>query len=150
MLVPSVLCDEPTVPDISALVETYSDDLPSPERLYTELRMWRERNLVISEYNRANTVVQSLKLCDKYIYPNIHELLVIAATLPATSAECERSFSVLRRLNSYLRASMTVTRLSGLALMHIHYTMPIDLDRVVDLFATYHPDKLRKINLVYT
>ena len=33
-------------------------------------------------------------------------------------------------------------RLSHLALMHIHYDTPIDLDRVVDAFATQHPRRL--------
>ena len=46
------------------------------------------------------------------------KLLRILCTLPITSAaECEGSFSTLRRL----RATMTSERESGLALMNIHY-----------------------------
>jgi len=37
------------------------------------------------------------------------------------SAECERLFSTLRRLKTYLRATMNSERESGLALMNIHY-----------------------------
>ena len=33
-------------------------------------------------------------------------------------------------------------RLSSLALMHIHYQVKIDLDEVVNLFATKHPQRL--------
>ena len=33
-------------------------------------------------------------------------------------------------------------RLSSLALMHIHYQVKIDLDEVVNLFATKHPWRL--------
>ena len=33
-------------------------------------------------------------------------------------------------------------RLSSLALMHIHYQVKIDLDEVVNLFATKHPRRL--------
>ena len=36
-----------------------------------------------------------------YIY-----IIKIAAAVPVTSSECERSGSVLKRLNTYLRASM--------------------------------------------
>ena len=55
------------------------------------------------------------------MYPNIHCLLRIFCTLPVTTAECERSVSVLRRLKSYLRSSMGQERLSSLALLHINY-----------------------------
>ena len=44
------------------------------------------------------------------------------------------SGSVLR-LNNYMRASMGKSRLSNLALLHIHYDTEVDLDRVVDCFA---------------
>ena len=33
-------------------------------------------------------------------------------------------------------------RRSSLALMHIHYQVKIDLDEVVNLFATKHPQRL--------
>ena len=33
-------------------------------------------------------------------------------------------------------------RLSSLVLMHIHYQVKIDLDEVVNLFATKHPRRL--------
>ena len=40
----------------------------------------------------------------------------ILCTLPITSAECERSFSTLRRLKTYLRSTMSSERGSGLVL----------------------------------
>ena len=55
------------------------------------------------------------------MYPNLYVLLKICCTIPATSCECERSASALRRLHTFNRASMTQERLSSLALMHIHY-----------------------------
>ena len=39
-----------------------------------------------------------LTVCDKDSFQNIHTLLVIACTLPITSAETKRSFSLMRRL----------------------------------------------------
>ena len=62
-------------------------------------------------------------------------LLQIAATIPVTW-ECERSGSVLRRLNTYLRSSMGQPRLSGLALMHIQRERNINIERVIDIFAS--------------
>ena len=58
--------------------------------------------------------------------------------VPATSCECERSASSLRRLHTYNRACMGQERLPSLALMHIHCQVKIVLDEVVNLFATKH------------
>ena len=69
--------------------------------------------------------------------------LQLCATIPAIpSCECERSASYLRRLHTYNRACTGQERLSSLALMHIHYQVKIDLDEVVNLFATKHPRRL--------
>jgi len=92
--------------------------------------------------DRPNTAAKPLKECDDDLYPNIYALLKICAKIPATSCECERSASSLRRLHTYNRACMGQERLSSLSLMHIHYQVEIDLDEVVSLFATKHPRRL--------
>ncbi|ELU16722.1 hypothetical protein CAPTEDRAFT_113640, partial [Capitella teleta] len=79
---------------------------------------------------------QAIKLCNKVYFPNIFVLLKIACSIPVTSCECERSAS------RYLRASMGSERLSFLALLHVHYDMHVDLDKVVDIFAHKHPRRL--------
>ncbi|CAH3121597.1 unnamed protein product [Pocillopora meandrina] len=61
-----------------------------------------------SEDNRAGAEIFSLlpgnliecvKYADEDMYPNIRVLLIIGCTLPVSSAEAERSFSGLRRIN---------------------------------------------------
>ncbi|XP_003740387.1 zinc finger MYM-type protein 1-like [Galendromus occidentalis] len=58
---------------------------------------------------------------------------------PVTSASCERSFSALRRIKSYLRSSMGDQRLSALALLSIERDLTESLlenpDQIVDGFA---------------
>ena len=81
---------------------------------------------------RPCSPAKAIKECDATDFPNISDLLTIACTMPVTSCECERSASALRRLDNYMRASMGKDRLSHLALLHIHYDVPIDLDDVVD------------------
>ena len=49
--------------------------------------------------------------------------------------------------DNYMRASMGKDRLSHLALLHIHYTTPVDLDIVVDCYARLHPRRLQLENL---
>ena len=74
-----------------------------------------------------------------YFFPNINVLLCILCTLPVTSAECERSFSTLKRLKTYLRSTMTTERQSGLAMMNINYGRAIE---IINIFATRHPRRL--------
>ena len=81
-------------------------------------------------------------------FPNIFAALKILGTIPVTSCECERTISVLRRLKTYLRSSMTQERLNGLAMMSIHRNHPFDVDRVINLFAAKHPRKMVLIDLL--
>ena len=47
-----------------------------------------------------------------------------------SSCEAEKSFSALRRIKSYLRSTMSSERFAGLALMHLHSDVDIDIDDV--------------------
>ena len=52
--------------------------------------------------------------------PDVEKLLRIYLTVSVTTATAERTFSVLRRLINYLRATMSQERLNNLLLLHIH------------------------------
>ena len=90
-----------------------------------------------------------MKACDPDDFPNLKILPKIAASLPMTSCECERSISTMRRLNNYMRCTMGKSRISSLAIMHIKYDMPIDLDEVVNLFEGLHPRMMQLQSLLY-
>ncbi|CAF1440606.1 unnamed protein product [Adineta ricciae] len=67
--------------------------------------------------------------------PTMNELLRILWTIPVNVCECERSFSCLRRLKTYLRSTMDQERLSALALVHIERDIIIDIDKIVEKFV---------------
>ena len=73
-------------------------------------------------------------------------LLKIAATQPVTSCKCERSISKLRLVKSILTTTMGEERLNGLALLHVHADLNLDLDSMVDMFARQHPRKMKLAN----
>ena len=52
------------------------------------------------------------------------------------SATAERSFSVLRRLKTYVRLTLNNDRFSSLALMHIYRDFSVDLDKVMEKFVS--------------
>ena len=65
---------------------------------------------------------QTLKL-----FPQVKKLLKLALITPTTSCEAERSFSALRRLKTWLRASTTQKRLNHVAVCHVHRNMTLEL-----------------------
>jgi len=50
-------------------------------------------NAIVSEINKKN-------------FPNLYKFLLVAHTIPVSSASCERSFSVMQRIKTWLRNSM--------------------------------------------
>ena len=66
---------------------------------------------------------------------DIYKLLHISVTLPVTSASCERSFSCMRCVKSYLR-----NRMADLACLSIHAerTKSLDVQKIIDSFALNH------------
>ena len=150
-LVPSILCDESIeFDDVTSKekIAFYSDDIPDSHLIFQDLNLWKHRWNNIKADERPQNLAESLLAIDEITFPNLFVVLQIAATLPVTSCECERSFSVMRRLRTWLRASMTSERLSTLALMNIHYGHQIDYDVVTDMFLKLHPRILDCISLL--
>ena len=83
---------------------------------------------------------------NKKIFPNLYMLLQVALTIPVSSASCERSFSVMRRIKIWLRNSMSNDRFSNLSLLHIERDLAnnITSEEVLNIFA----QKSRRLNLI--
>ncbi|ESN97923.1 hypothetical protein HELRODRAFT_153844, partial [Helobdella robusta] len=79
------------------------------------------------------------------VFPNLRVALQILLTIAVSIASCERSFSKLKIILSYLRASMGQDKLSDLALMSVEREVleQIDFDDIINQFAAV---KARKIN----
>ena len=108
----------------------YEDSLPLPLSLDAELTLWQRKWERQDPNTVPTTALAALKEIGHALYPIIAECLKIFVTLPVITCECERNVSALRRLKTYLRSTMSQTRLIGLALLHIHYNMEIDLDEI--------------------
>ena len=90
--------------DLKEVLTMYADDLPDSTRMEEEFIRWK-REWVLASKNKEpvpDSVAKSLKACDYDAFPNVYTLLQIFGTIAVTSCECERSGSVLRRLNTYL------------------------------------------------
>ena len=72
-----------------------------------------------------NSLLDVLNSTDKQFYPDIYTILSLLLTLPMGSCSCERSFSALRLLKTWCRATMKEERPNGLALTLIHNGHPL-------------------------
>jgi hypothetical protein len=70
--------------------------------------------------------------------PDVVTSYMLYLTLPVTVASCERSFSKLRMIKSYLRSSCGQDRLSSLALLSIESKVArsLNLDAIINDFAS--------------
>uniref|UniRef100_A0A452GMJ4 DUF4371 domain-containing protein n=1 Tax=Gopherus agassizii TaxID=38772 RepID=A0A452GMJ4_9SAUR len=82
-----------------------------------------------------------------FFTPNTAIALHILLTLPVSVASGEHSFSKLKLLKNYLRATMFQNHLSGLALISIEGTIAKNLD-FTDLLKDYASIKTTKINFI--
>ena len=153
-LIPHVITQSPDpfkLDEVMQFSKRYEVHLPSPRGLNIELELWEAKwrkaqhdGLVV-----PSTANESLKMCRKNDFPNIYTMLKILCTIGVTSCEDERANSELTYLKTYLRSTMRQERLNGLALMHIHYKMPIDLEQIVDAFARKHPRRLQLNDMLH-
>lgn len=126
-----------TVAVMGEIYEEFREDLECGDVLTFErecnrwIQRWRDDDLA-REYS---TLEKTLAIATEASYPNIRRCLLVLLSMPVSTASAERSFSVMRRVKSYLRSTMTTQRLSGLGLLNIYREKEIRADRVVDIFA---------------
>ena len=125
----------------SKFLDLYQDDLPQPRFLDTELEMWSER-CRMEKGPLPSKLTDVLPFVDRVSFPNIYTALQIFATIPVTTCTCERSISVLRRLKTYLRSTMSESRLTGLALLNVHREIQLDTEEIINEFAMKHPRRM--------
>ena len=150
LLVPSIICDpEYNDSDIEGLIDQYSDDLPNPDIIDLELKSWKMKWSEVEKEDRPASLAKAIKYCDKLKFPNVFVLIKIGCTLPVTSAECERSFSAMRRLRSGLRSTMKSGRLSSSAILNIHRNVEVDFKEAAKPFFTLYPRKIQECSLIF-
>lgn len=139
-LIPTLI-DHFNFEKLSPAIKLYSEFIDD-NNLKGEYELWQQMWHNKDKVDLPSNVLDALHYCNKEFFPNIYKLLQIFATLPITTSSSERSFSKLKLLKSYLRSTMTESRLTGLALMNIHKDIDINVDLVIDHFAAQKRRKL--------
>jgi hypothetical protein len=70
--------------------------------------------------------------------PELAKTVRLILTVPVTACTAERAFSGLRRLKTYLRNTMTQTRLNDTAILNCHrsYLESIDVEEIMNNFIS--------------
>lgn len=136
------------IAELKSLVEHYQCDMDSVE---AEIKLLH-KTIQRYETQRACVVNNLLEFVHfleefKIAFHEVYKLAVIAVTIPASSASCERTFSCMRRVKTYLRSRMANDRLSNLAVLAVERSIvkSLDMKDVVDKFDAAHGN--RRINL---
>lgn len=74
--------------------------------------------------------LKELSTAQQSFYSEVITVAKLLLVLPATNASSERVFSAMRRIKSYLRATMNQTRLNHLMVLHVHKTYCDNLNLV--------------------
>ena len=83
--------------------------------------------LAITKRNDLSTTLCTiLNYVNPVLNPSTDTILCVLLIMPIESATAERSFSVLRRLKTYVRSTIKNDMLSSLGLMHIHRVFEVD------------------------
>ena len=114
-----------------------------------ELLLWQCKRLAVATKDRPDTSAKAITKYDEKRFPNLFVLLKVACAFPITSAECERSFTAMRRLRTWLRGSMKMERLGSVAIMSIHRQEKVDYKHVSKLSLQLHPTKINWTNLLF-
>ena len=117
--------------ELKQLSKQYSisyDDLKGEQRLY-------KTKMTNQQATMEETTTFILKNHFNVALPVMNQLFKILWTIPANTCSCERSFSSLKRIKTYLRNTTGQDRLSGLALLSIEREFEIDYDEIIKEFV---------------
>ena len=128
----------------------YTDDLPFPSCLHSEVHTWHLKWSQENSHGSASlpTTLEMTLPHATSMFPNIRELLRILCTLPVTSCSAERSFSGLKRIKTAMRSTMGNDRLTSIALLHLQRDVSVEVPTVIDEFARLHPRRLELGNIL--
>ena len=130
----------------------WNSDLQSSSSndLLAQLLEWKRACKKLVENGiTPDSLLDTYRITDEDIFPDVKTLLHIGCTLPVSSCEAERSFSGFRRIKSYMRSTMNEDMLSALALMHLHHAKYIDAKIICQTFIGQNERRMFQSSILY-
>ena len=135
--------------DVSTIVSTYKHFIPCISSLLRHLKSLNE--LCSGDQSNLSDVFNKLrdvhaKKLD-VLFKGAIMLACIYMACPVTSVECERSFSVMRRLKTWLRRATGQSRLNHELLLVIHSARAVNIDDVIHDFVSLNEQRQDDLGL---
>ena len=134
--------------ELDFVLKFYANDLTSSP-LKTQLQLF---TTTLSTYEQPTLreivdLFKSMSPAQRDSMSEICTVLKFIHVVPATNAVSERSASALRRVKSYLRSTMSQSRLNNLMLLHVHKdrTDKLDLKACSNEFVTGNDHRMKNI-----
>ena len=109
--------------EVEGVVDFYGDDFNKSE-LETQLEVFSHMEIECAgdslTFRDVLKHLKSLSPAQRNLIPQVIQLAKLVLLMPATNAVSERSASAMRRIKTYLRTSMSQTRLNNMMVVHIH------------------------------
>jgi hypothetical protein len=130
---------------IKPFAEIYGSDIDDLAHELHQAKRLLERSAQDTNFIKPSTLLSFLSFLTpfKEAFHELHRLCKIAVSLPVSTASCERSFSALRQIKTYVRNSMIETRLSAIAILAIENERAqlLKVDDILDVFARRHGNR---------
>lgn len=101
------------------------------EDVKLQLSSFRKLSPKVTTIDAAATKFRALSNDTQLLLPELKELLRTLLVIPSSAASAERSFSMVRRLKTYLRNSLTQAHLNHLSVLTVHKN---EVDALDDAF----------------
>ena len=103
-----------------------------------QLQMFRHQVEYTTSLHEAKSAYRNMHVEVRSLFPQVLLLIKLLLLCPViSSVECERSFSALRRLKTWLGSTATQRRLNHVALCNVHQERldVVDIQQVAKTFA---------------
>ena len=88
--------------------------------------MFREEQIVC--FQEVVNYIKKIDQAQRLLIPNIVVICKLLLVNPATTATAERSFSLARRIKTWMRSKMMAARFNSMAILHAHKNLTDSLN----------------------
>ena len=130
VVIQSFVGDNASFNDLHALQEHFKDDLdfrrlPAQLQVLSNIKTYKQ----VTQLQHTVEAIRCIGIGERGLIPDVLTLgLKLCLVLPASTASAERSFSTLRRVKSYLRATMGQERLNHLLILNSYRELIDEMD----------------------
>lgn len=118
---------------VKVIISTFENNI-NIEDLKCKMTLFN--NTLFKNILNGNTEYEYFKEhLTQQVFPNLFKLVQVAITLPVSSSTCERSFSAIRRINTYLRYTMSQNRFNELGILNIEKDIVVEVEDILNEFS---------------